>query len=103
MRGKISLDLRKEREKLISRKKINTPVIREKSNEFSLAIQNRYSQLHDEMEVGKEEMNSNLTKIILESAQEIGGKVPKENQGKLSENTKETNKERYFRNYFKHK
>ncbi|XP_068201717.1 uncharacterized protein [Palaemon carinicauda] len=41
----------------------------------SIDAKNLYSQLHDEMETSKEEMNSSLTKLVLELAQETGGEV----------------------------
>ena len=94
VRCRIDLDLKKERENLILRKKINTPAVREKSEEFSLMIQNRFSQLSDEVGEDKEIMNENITTIIHESALEVGGRVPKRNQGKLSQNTKNLIKKR---------
>ncbi|XP_068215910.1 uncharacterized protein [Palaemon carinicauda] len=43
-RREIYLDLRKDRERLIVRKRMSAIVSRERSDEFSLAIQNSYSQ-----------------------------------------------------------
>ena len=51
---KVTLDLRREREKIYRIKKANIFTVKEKSDEFAIRIQNKYSQLADEMNRNKE-------------------------------------------------
>ena len=71
VRCKVMLNLKREREKLFRMKKPNISAVKENSDEFVIRIQNKYSQLVDEMR-----LNDNLTNV-LESALEDGGKHPK--------------------------
>ena len=89
VRCKVSLNLTKERVRLVNRKPINKEAVRENIRDFRLRIENKFSQLNDEAENDKDEMNNNLTKILIESALEVGGKVKSKVSGKLSQNTKD--------------
>ena len=88
------LNLKREREKLILRKSFNTPLIRARSEEFSLKIQNKFSVLSEEMENNIDTFNENIIKITKETASEVGGKIQREEQGKLSQRTKDLIKKR---------
>ena len=75
VRCKVTLDLKREREKLFKMKKSNTSTVKEKSGEF-LIIQNKYSQLVDEMNGNIRTLNDNLSNVVLESALKLGDKAP---------------------------
>ena len=68
-------------------KKRNIPTVKEKSNEFATTIQNKYSQLVDEMNENKS-LNDNITNVVLESALEVGGKASKRKLQKIFNNNK---------------
>ncbi len=65
---KVELNLRPEREKLISKKHPNTVAVKEKAKEFSFKIQNKFSILGDESDYDLEQTNDQLTKIVMEAA-----------------------------------
>ena len=94
VRCKVKLDLKREREKLILRKRFNTPLIRVRSEEFSIKLQNKFSVLSEEMEDDIDTFNENIIKVTKETASEVGGKIQREEQGKLSQRTKDLIKKR---------
>lgn len=61
-------DLKRGREKLLRMKKPNTLTIDEKSEEFWIRIQSKYSQLGDDINGYTEDLNDNLPKLVLQSA-----------------------------------
>uniref|UniRef100_A0A6G5A9L5 Putative endonuclease-reverse transcriptase n=1 Tax=Rhipicephalus microplus TaxID=6941 RepID=A0A6G5A9L5_RHIMP len=88
VRARIRLDLKKERQKLIRKKRINELALRGKVQEFRVSLQNRYSALSEETNLSVDTMNDNLTSIITECAVEVGGRVARQDTGKLSQETK---------------
>ena len=70
-------------------KRPSIPTVKEKSGEFEIGTQNKHLQLVDEENGDIKSLNDNLTNIVFESALVVGGKAPKENNGKLSAATKE--------------
>uniref|UniRef100_A0A6G5AJ12 Endonuclease-reverse transcriptase n=1 Tax=Rhipicephalus microplus TaxID=6941 RepID=A0A6G5AJ12_RHIMP len=88
IRSRIRLDLKKERQKLIRKKPINELALRGKVQEFRVSIQNRYSTLSEETNLSIDTMNDNLTSTITECAVKVGGKVARQDTGKLSQETK---------------
>ena len=82
VRCKVTLNLK---EKLF-RIKPNISTVKEQSDEFAITIQNKYSQLVDEMNGRIESLNDNLTNVVLESA---SGKASKENSSKRLTVTKD--------------
>ena len=93
VRCKVTLDLKQERNKLVRSVKPNLCKLKERTEEFSLAIQNRYSQL-EESDESIEEMNDNFTKIVIEESLRVAGKFGKNTRSKLSEETKDLLKKR---------
>ncbi len=91
---KVELNLKREREKLISKKHPNTVAVKEKAKAFSLKIQNKFSILGDETYYDLKETNDQLTKIVMEAAMEVGGKAPRNRGSKLSQETKDFIKKR---------
>ena len=71
VRCKVMLDLKRERNKLFRMKKPNITKVKEKSDEFVIRIQNKYSQLENEMNGSIENLNHKLTNMVLESALEV--------------------------------
>uniref|UniRef100_A0A6G5AHI8 Endonuclease-reverse transcriptase n=1 Tax=Rhipicephalus microplus TaxID=6941 RepID=A0A6G5AHI8_RHIMP len=94
VRSRIRLDLKKERQKLIRKKPINQLALRGKVQEFRVSLQNRYSALSEETNLSVDTMNDNLTSIITECAVEVGGRVVRQDTGKLSQETKNLIKKR---------
>ncbi|XP_049267523.1 probable RNA-directed DNA polymerase from transposon BS [Rhipicephalus sanguineus] len=95
VRSRIQLDVRKERQKLIRKKKpINELALRGKVQEFRVSLQNRYAALTEETDLSVDAMNDNLTSIIKECAVEVGGTVVRQDTGKLSQETKNLIKKR---------
>ena len=88
VRCRIGLDLKIERNKLVKSIKPNLSKLREKTVEYEIEVQNRYSQLTD-IEETVEDMCDNFTRIITEASLSIAGKTHKNTQGKLSEETKD--------------
>ena len=50
-----------------------------------MSLNNKYSQLVDELNGDLENLNDNLTNVISESALEVGGKALKVSSGKNSQ------------------
>ncbi|KAK8777926.1 hypothetical protein V5799_020732 [Amblyomma americanum] len=93
VRSRISLDLKKERKKLV-KETINELAVRGKAQEFRIALQNRYSALTEEDDLDVHSMHDNLTSIITECAVEVGGRTVRKDTGKLSQVTKDLIKKR---------
>ena len=72
-------------------KKPNIPTVKEKSDKFAISIQNKNSQLVDDLNGNVDSLNNNQTFLFLESALEveIGRKITTENSRKLSRATKD--------------
>ena len=66
-------------------KKSNISTAKEKSDELAITIQNKYSQLVDEMNGNIESLNDNLINVLLKSTLKVGGKEPKENPKKFQQ------------------
>ena len=93
VRSRLGLNLRVERNKLVRNTRPNLCKLREKTEEYKLEVQNRYSLLADTEET-VEDMNDNFTKILKEASLSIAGKAHRSTQSKLSEETKDLLKKR---------
>lgn len=71
----ISLDLRREGNKLVWKKPINELAVRGKIEEFRILLQNQYSSLTEEDQLCVHAVTNNIAGIITEGAREVGGKI----------------------------
>ena len=88
VRSEIKLSLRMERKKLIQKPPPNLANLVNRTTEFSLNIQNRYSIL-DEENHDIDQINEQFTNIMKEAALEVGGRLEKQNSNKLSIETRQ--------------
>ena len=58
-------------------KRLYISTVKEKSDEFPIRIQNKYSQIVDKINRNIESLNVNLTNVVLQFALEVSGKAPK--------------------------
>ena len=94
VRSRISLNLKRERVKLVKRKQANLEAVRVKADQFRLVLANKYAALEQEDEDNIDVMNETITRLISEAAIEVGGKAPRQPVGKLSQETKDLIKKR---------
>lgn len=88
VRGRIGINLRREREKLVKPvEKPDNKVVMKKEKEFQLEIKNRFEAL-EKTEKNIETTNEELTEIIMKAALEIGGREPRTENRKLSNKTR---------------
>lgn len=91
VRGRIKLDLKKERSNLMCRKipSIDIITLKENVQEFRLDLKNRFENLQDQLSDEElDEHNNKITSLIMNCAQQYAPKKSQTKIKKISENTK---------------
>ena len=94
--GSIRINTKMERQKLITHKtiKVDTNKIIENCNQLQITLHNRFQALNDNANNTIENLNTDITQILQESAQEVAKQKKNNTTSKLSQNTKTLIKKR---------